>query len=320
MNLEAPKPKAPRNRTLELLKNEEVQLRKNLITLKSPATLAEVLNKTICQDALDALDFLPDAMADLIFVDPPYNRTKHFGAAQFKEISEEEYADWMATWLAKLPRLMAPEGSLYICGDWQSSLWINQVARQYLKVQNRITFEREKGRGSKNNWKDCSEDIWFFTKGDKHYFDVESVKIKRKVVAPYRNEEGVPKDWEESDDGKFRMTHPSNIWSDITVPFWSMPENTEHPTQKSEKLLAKIILASCKPGGVVLDPFLGSGTTSVVASKLGRQFVGIEVDPFYCCLAEKRLALASRNKEIQGYVGGVFWERNSGNDQTPHRG
>jgi site-specific DNA-methyltransferase (adenine-specific) len=90
-----------------------------------------------------------------------------------------------------------------------------------------------------------------------------------------------------------------------------MPENTDHPTQKPEKLLAKIILASTNPGGVVFDPFFGSGTALVAAKKLGRQFAGVEQDRTYCLLAEKRLALAEWDAAIQGYRDGVFWERNS---------
>jgi site-specific DNA-methyltransferase (adenine-specific) len=105
------------------------------------------------------------------------------------------------------------------------------------------------------------------------------------------------------------------MWTDITIPFWSMPENTDHPTQKPEKLVAKIILASSKPGDIVFDPFLGSGTTSVVAKKLGRQYVGIEIDEQYCCLAEKRLDMTEDEKNIQGYSDGVFWERNTLNEQ-----
>ena len=90
-----------------------------------------------------------------------------------------------------------------------------------------------------------------------------------------------------------------------------MPENTDHPTQKPEKLLAKIILASSNPGEVVLDPFAGVGTSAVAAKKLGRLYVGIEIDEVYCCLAEKRLDLAATDSRIQGYEDGVFWERNS---------
>jgi site-specific DNA-methyltransferase (adenine-specific) len=153
---------------------------------------------------------------------------------------------------------------------------------------------------------------------DNYYFNVDAVKIKRKVIAPYKNGDGEPKDWVETEDGKYRVTHPSNLWTDITIPFWSMPENTDHPTQKPEKLVAKIILASSKPNDVVFDPFLGSGTTSVVAKKLDRKYVGIEIDELYCCLAEKRLEMAQES--IQGYSDGVFWERNSLNEQTNGNG
>ncbi len=186
-------------------------------------------------------------------------------------------------------------------------------------MQNRITFEREKGRGAKSNWKNCSEDIWFCTLSDDYYFDVEAVKMKRKVMAPYKNEGGKPKDWEEHQGGKYRIIHPSNIWTGITIPFWSMPENIDHPTKKPEKLLAKIILASSKPNDVVLDPFLGSGSTSVVAKKLGRRYVGIEIDKLYCCLAEKRLENACQEKTIQGYADGVFWERNTQKPADKHQ-
>jgi site-specific DNA-methyltransferase (adenine-specific) len=92
-----------------------------------------------------------------------------------------------------------------------------------------------------------------------------------------------------------------------------MPENTDHPTQKPEKLLAKIILASSREGDFVFDPFNGSGTTTVVAKKLGRRYLGVEIDETYCCLAVKRLDSASGCRDIQGYIDGVFWERNTKN-------
>jgi site-specific DNA-methyltransferase (adenine-specific) len=207
-------------------------------------------------------------------------------------------------------RLLKPNGSMYICGDWRSSAAIQRVAEKYLKIQTRITWEREKGRGALSNWKNSSEDIWFCTKSDNYTFNVEAVKLKRRVVAPYKSN-GKPKDWEKTEEGNFRFTHPSNLWTDISVPFWSMPENTDHPTQKPEKLVAKIILASSNEGDTILDPFLGSGTTSVVAKKLGRKYVGIEIDEVYCALAEKRLAMVDDETSIQGYQDGVFLERNT---------
>ena len=154
------------------------------------------------------------------------------------------------------------------------------------------------------------EDIWFATNGKEHTFNLNDVKIRRKVLAPYKKD-GQPKDWEETNEGRFRNTCPSNFWDDISVPYWSMPENTAHPTQKPEKLIAKLILASSKPDDVVFDPFLGSGTTSVTAKKLNRKYVGVEQNPQYCIWTEKRLELADKNPQIQGYSNGIFLERNT---------
>ena len=249
---------------------------------------------------------------------PPYPLTKQFNEQRFQQVSLDEYENWLDSWLKLAVPLLKPTASFYLCGDWRSSAALQRVGMKYGKLRNRITWEREKGRGANANWKNCAEDIWFFTVSDNYTFNAESVRLKRKVIAPYR-ENGQPKDWREEENGNFRLTHPSNLWTDLTVPFWSMPENTEHPTQKPEKLLAKILLASTNAGDLVLDPFLGSGTTSVVAKKLGRRYVGIEIDEKYCCLAEKRLALAESDKSIQGYADGVFWERNTLNLQGKRR-
>ena len=137
-------------------------------------------------------------------------------------------------------------------------------------------------------------------------------------MAPYKTN-GVARDWSQTDDGKFRDTGASNFWDDISVPYWSMAENTPHPTQKPEKLMAKLILASSNKGDVLLDPFMGSGTTCVVASKLERAYIGIEKDKAYCAMAQKRIALAEDDKSIQGYVDGVFWERNSLSEQKKYK-
>ena len=130
------------------------------------------------------------------------------------------------------------------------------------------------------------------------------------MLAPYK-ENGKPKDWEQTENGNFRLTCPSNFWDDIAVPYWSMPENTAHPTQKPEKLIAKLVLASSNKGDLVLDPFAGSGTTGVVAKKLGRNYINLEQNPLYCAWGEKRLKDAETDKSIQGYENGVFYERNS---------
>lgn len=302
--------RAPRNRTIILSETEKSCFQARLVRLNSPVPVEAVLDKTICQNLLEALPYLPARFVDLLFVDPPYNLSKSFNGRNFSQMSLAEYEAWLDSWLAPLVKTLKPTASIYICGDWQSSAAIHRVAQKYFVVRNRITWEREKGRGALTNWKNASEDIWFGTMSRQYTFNVEAVKLRRQVIAPY-TEAGAPKDWEETELGRFRLTHPSNLWTDLTVPFWSMPENTDHPTQKPEKLLAKIILASSNPGDVVLDPFLGSGTTSVVAKKLRRRYVGIEIDETYGCLAEKRLEMADTDQSIQGYADGVFWERNS---------
>jgi len=307
--------RAPLNRTIDISPAEIKKYKKNLINLTGPVVLDAIKNKIINQDLFEVLEYLPLSFIDLLFIDPPYNLQKKFNSTSFKELCDEEYEEYINSWLPKLVPLLKPDASIYICGDWKSSPAIYNSARKYFIVRNRITWEREKGRGAKSNWKNCSEDIWFFSLKNKSKFNIEQVKIKRKVLAPYKDISGNPKDWDESVNGNFRITYPSNLWTDITVPFWSMSENTDHPTQKSEKLLAKIILASSNKGDFVFDPFLGSGTTAVAAKKLGRNYSGIEVDSKYCCLAEKRLELAEGIKTIQGYDGKVFWERNSLREQ-----
>ena len=310
------KKRAPLNRTLTLTKSEILKFQEKLVTPKKEKfTLKQITDKILNADAFKVLDNLPDKFIDLLFVDPPYNLDKKFNLTVFREMENEKYAEWLESWISKIIKHLKDDSSIYICGDWKSSPAIYDVAKEYFIIRNRITWEREKGRGAKSNWKNCSEDIWFCTLSDKFTFNTEAVKIKRKVLAPYK-QNGRPKDWTFGEEYNYRITHPSNIWTDLTVPFWSMPENTDHPTQKPEKLVAKIILASSNPGDMVFDPFIGSGTTAVVAKKLGRKYSGIEAELNYCCLAEKRLKLADKNKSIQGYEDSVFWERNTLKDRN----
>lgn len=306
---------APRNRTLTLQPEEIPALQRRLLGKEQLLKGEDWLNRTICADVLDVLDLLPDSFADLIVIDPPYNLNKNFNGLKFTAKDDEAYEQYLLSWFHKVCLKLKPQGSLYMCGDWKSTAVMQRVIETELTILNRITWQREKGRGAKTNWKNGMEDIWFAVKdATNYYFDVDSVMMKRQVIAPYK-QNGVPKDWEENNDGRFRLTYPSNFWDDISIPFWSMPENTEHPTQKPEKLIAKLVLASSKVGDVVFDPFLGSGTTSVVAKKLGRHYCGVEINEEYCLWAEKRLEKATLDTSIQGYTAGVFWERNTLNKQ-----
>lgn len=305
------KKRAERNRTLTILPQEEEVLKKNIETLETVSRSKDFINKTVNANLMDVLPLIPDGFANLIIIDPPYNLTKDFNGMKFNAMKEDRYEAYLDSWLPLVCKKLSPVGSLYLCGDWKCTSSLQRALEKNLTVINRITWQREKGRGARQNWKNGMEDIWFAVKNPAdYYFNVDAVKIKRKVIAPYKID-GKPKDWDEGEDGNFRLTYPSNFWDDISIPFWSMSENTDHPTQKSEKLYAKLILASSRPGDIVFDPFLGSGTASVVAKKLGRNYCGIELNYEYCMFAAKRLLMAGDNKEIQGYRDGIFWERNS---------
>lgn len=304
------KTRSPRNRTLTLSQDEIPGLKQNLL-YPNQITKSDFINRTINGDILESLNNLPDEFADLIIIDPPYNLSKDFNGMNFRAMSDSSYDEYLSTWFPAVCKKLKKNGSLYMCGDWKCTSSLQKAMEKELVVVNRITWQREKGRGASANWKNGMEDIWFGVKDPKnYYFNVEAVMMKRKVIAPYK-ENGEAKDWQQEEKGKFRLTYPSNFWDDISIPFWSMPENTEHPTQKPEKLYAKLILASSKPGDVIFDPFLGSGTSSVVAKKLGRNYVGIELNEEYCLYAEKRLLIAETDKDIQGYRDSVFWERNT---------
>ncbi len=313
------KARAHRNRTITLSRAETARYGKDLIHISKPAEIDVLNNKIINQNVFDVFSLLPKGFVDLLILDPPYNLTKTFTSTTFRKKSIVRYAEWFENLLVKLLPTLKRTASVYVCSEWYSSTAIHLVLDKLLKVRNRITWEREKGRGAKKNWKNASEDIWFATVSDDYVFNVDKLKLKRRVLAPYTNTNGAPRDWQETSAGQFRLTHPSNLWSDITVPFWSMPENTDHPTQKPEKLLAKLILASTKQGELVFDPFMGVGSSIVTAKKLKRKFLGVEIETEYCLLAAKRLRLAELDKTIQGYRDGVFWERNTLNTQKKHK-
>jgi site-specific DNA-methyltransferase (adenine-specific) len=305
------KVRAQRNRTLTLNGGEAERYSKDLIQISKHASVNTLKNKIINQDTFEALSCLPDKFVDLLILDPPYNLTKTFNSTTFRKKSITQYAEWLENLLDKLLPTLKNTASVYVCSEWYSSTAVHLVLDKYLKVRNRITWEREKGRGAKRNFKNASEDIWFATISDDYVFNVENVKLKRRVLAPYTHTNGEPKDWLNTSEGQFRLTHPSNLWNDITVPFWSMPENTDHPTQKPEKLLAKLILASTNENDFVFDPFMGVGSSLVTAKKLNRKFLGLEIETEYCLLGAKRLHLAELDMTIQGYSDGVFWERNT---------
>lgn len=310
------KEKSSRNKTINFTEEEGSEyLKKCLFADPSFLPSKEKLTDCIiCGDTFELLPKLPEETFPLIIADPPYNLSKQYNSSKFAAKNHAEYKAYTKKWLELTLPLLTKNGSMYICVDWQSSIIVGEVLNEYeeegkIFLRNRITWEREKGRGAKANWKNCHEDIWFFTKSEDYVFNTDAVKMRRKVIAPYKTN-GKPKDWTESSEGNYRDTCPSNFWNDITIPFWSMSENTAHPTQKPEKLLAKLILASSNQGDLIFDPFAGSGSTAVTAKKLGRHWCTIEKEQRYCAWSEYRLQMAEKDSSIQGYSDGIFHMRN----------
>jgi site-specific DNA-methyltransferase (adenine-specific) len=300
-----------RNKTISLSKSQAAHCLSQCLPVSELGQGDLPENRIIWGDSFEAMKKLPRSFADLIIADPPYNLSKKYGETGFAKKSDEIYREFTEKWLDAALPLLKPNGTIYVCSDWATSLIVGAALSERVIIKNRISWQREKGRGAAKNWKNSMEDIFFGVLRDSDYtFNLESVKMRRKVIAPYR-ESGRPKDWVETEKGKFRDTCPSNFWDDITVPFWSMSENTEHPAQKPEKLLAKLILASSSEGDVVFDPFLGSGSTAAAAIKLNRRFVGIEREAEYAAVSAFRAGKALTDKRIQGFEDGVFWERNS---------
>ncbi len=312
------KPRAANNRTLRLSGAEEARY---AALARDPSTMQPAPDGRLkLEDATDAVflgdvaeigPLLPPRSVDVLIADPPYDLPKNFDGERFSPMGHEAYLEYTRAWLGAIAASLKPDASIYICSDWRSSSAVHLALAERFTVRNRITWKRDKGRSSSSNWKNASEDVWFATVGNDYRFNPDAVKLRKKIVAPY-HKDGAPKDWTEDATGRWRLTGASNLWDDLTVPFWSMPENTDHPTQKPEKLVARLLLASSVAGNLVLDPFLGSGTTAVAAKKLGRHFCGIERSAAYCALALRRLELAAADTRIQGFDGTSFADRNEG--------
>lgn len=265
--------------------------------------------------------YISNESVDLFFCDPPYfitsgKKSENIDTGNRVDWDnqwscKDDFLEWTEAWMRLMYAQLKNDGSAYICVCWEHSGDFKRILELVgFKILNRITWKRDKGRGSCRNWKSMSEDIWFVSKTNSYKFNVDEVMVKKKVVAPYRDEDGNPKDWYEDSDGKYRYTYPGNVWVDFTVPFWSMKEvrsyattkrsmeNTlkKHSTQKPKAMVKYCIQASSNVGDVVVDYFSGSGTTAIAAMELDRKVIAFDISSVCSEMLETRI----RNELIGG--------------------
>jgi len=244
------------------------------------------LNTVFNENALDGFKRIPDASIDLIIADPPYSLGKDYGNDSDK-LKSADYLQWTQTWIdAALPKLK-PTGSLYIFLTWRFSPEIFVMLKKRMQMMNEIIWDRRVPSmgGSVRSFTSVHDTIGFFVNNKGYYFDLDAVRI------PYDAETKKARSRSIFVGAKWLEIgyNPKDLWS-VSRIHKENPERADHPTQKPLEIIDRMVKASCPPDGIVLDPFMGSGTTAVSAKRCGRNFVGFELNPDYCEIIKNRLA------------------------------
>jgi site-specific DNA-methyltransferase (adenine-specific) len=247
------------------------------------------------EDALSGIARVADASVDLVIADPPYGLGKDYGNDSDR-LGTNEYLAWSRRWIdAVMPKLKA-EGSLYIFLTWQHSPEVFSHLKTRLAMVNEIIWDRRVPSmgGSTRKFSSVHDNIGFFVNSRDYYFNVDAVRIPYDAVTKKARSRSifVGKKWLEVG------YNPKDVWS-VSRLHRQHGEREDHPTQKPLEIVERMVLASCPEGGIVLDPFMGSGTSAVAALRHGRRFIGFELNPEYFRIVEKRVAEA-RHGENSG--------------------
>lgn len=230
-------------------------------------------NEILTGNCLDTLAQLPAGHADLVIADPPYNLGKDFGNGN-DQYEAEKFLEFTRQWTHECWRVLKPSGSIYVFMGVQFISHLFQILNQHgFRFNSWIAWHYTQGIGKTRGFSPRHDDILFFTKGKDFTFNLDAVRVPQKFYRKINNMKGA---------------NPGDVWTFSHVHFCAA-ERLPHPTQKPEKLIERMVLASSNPGDLVVDPFLGSGTSAAVAKKLGRRYVGIEIDDKFSKMAAERL-------------------------------
>lgn len=249
---------------------------------------ARAIDGIFNEDCIAGVSHLADGSVDLIIADPPYGLGKDYGNDSDK-LTGEAYLAWSAQWIdAVLPKLTR-NGSLYLFCTWQNAPELFVMLKQRLSMINEIIWDRRVPSmgGSTRKFSSVHDNIGFFAASRDYYFNIDAVRI------PYDAETKKARSRKRFEGKKWLEVgyNPKDLWS-VSRLHRQDPERADHPTQKPLELVERMILASCPPGGLVLDPFLGSGTTAVACARQGRRFAGFEINAEYCRVARDRVTAA----------------------------
>lgn len=229
-----------------------------------------------CGNALDLFQTVENESIDLIIADPPYNVGKDYENNQDRK-GFDEYLDFTRRWLTQAQRVLKPEGSIYIFMGVRFISYLYDIVERDLKMffNSWIVWHYTQGMGKTKGFSPRHDDILFFNKSNKFVFNLDDVRVPQKYYRARNN---------------MRGANPGDVW-EFSHVHYSNPNRQKHPTQKPEGLIERMVLSSSHPGGLVLDPFSGSGTTLRVCQQLGRNAMGFEINPAYIEMSHKRFAM-----------------------------
>lgn len=267
------------------------------LTLGNFECMEDEMSTIILGDSLEVMQHMESKSIDLIFADEPYNIGKNFGNNVDKWNSKEEYIEWNKAWINEAMRLLKDDGTIYLMTATQYMPYIDVFVQENFHVLSRIVWYYDSsGVQSKKMYGSLYEPILMFTKkkSSKITFNSSDILVEAKTGA----KRGLI-DYRKNPPAPYNTTKvPGNVWEFPRVRF-RMDEYENHPTQKPEALLERIIRASSNEGDVVFDPFGGSFTTSAVARKLKRKSISIDMNPEYYKIGLRRLELATEyNGEV----------------------
>ena len=259
-----------------------------------------------CDDNLHRLSEFPSECVDLIYLDPPFFSNRHYEViwgdeAEVRSFEDrweggiQVYINWMRERILEMHRILRPTGSIYLHCDWHAAHYIKQMLDDVFgdnRFQNEVIWYYKGAGVSPKRWARRHDNIFFYTKGNDWYFNPDPVRGEYAEATKERFKHYIGNKRGKHDFGVQELNpkgkHPDDVW-EISIVAPSAKERLGYPTQKPEPLLDRIILASSKPGDIVLDPFAGCGTTLVSAQKNKRQWIGIDISPTAVELMKRRM-------------------------------